>query len=79
MTTTTRRRRLSPLAFITLGCCAAVSTACMGPSEAERLTFQQIAPDHRRYVEADSTLAADAKQRRLDLLQAWGVRVGGAR
>ena len=59
---------------------ALLLTGCvLPPTEADRLTFEAIAPDHARYVLADPALPADAKQRRLDLLEAWRLRVGGAR
>lgn len=47
------------------------------PTQAELLTFQAIAPDHAVYVQQDVNLPPDAKQRRLDLLEAWRIRVGG--
>lgn len=59
---------------------ALLLTGCvLPPSDADRLTFEAVAPDHARYVQADPTMPADAKQRRLDLLEAWRLRVGGAR
>lgn len=77
----TNRPRRSPLLSLLFSACgASLAAACvMPPTQAELLTYQTVAPDHARYVEADPTLAPDQKQRRLDLLEAWRVRVGGAK
>lgn len=46
------------------------------PTQAELLTYQAVAPAHATYVRADPNLDDLAKQRRLDLLEAWRIRVG---
>ncbi len=58
---------------------AVLLPACtLPPTQAEQLTYQAIAPAHAAYVLADPMLDPMAKQRRLDLLEAWRVRVGVA-
>lgn len=53
----------------------ALLTACT-TTPAERATYDAIAPAHAVYVQNDPTLSAEQVQRRLDMLQAWGIRVG---
>lgn len=76
-----KARRPSPqLMFLFLASCLAPCAACVAPTtQAELLTYQAIAPAHAQYVQADPLLAPDQKQRRLDLLEAWRLRVGGAK
>lgn len=61
-----KRTTLAALAFL---------TACT-TTPAERATYDAIAPAHAVYVQNDPTLSAEQVQRRLDMLQAWGIRVG---
>lgn len=42
--------------------------------EADRATYEAIAPDHRMYVTNDPSLSQDQKTRRLDLLNSWDLR-----
>lgn len=53
----------------------ALLTACT-TTPAERATYDAIAPAHAVYVQNDPTLSAEQVQRRLDMLKAWGIRVG---
>lgn len=57
----------------------ATASCVLPPTEAELATYQAVAPDHRAYVEADTKLDVQQKQRRLDLLESWRIRVGGAK
>lgn len=57
----------------------AVPACVLPPTQAEQATYQAIEPAHRAYVEADTTLDAAAKQRRLDLLESWRIRAGVAK
>jgi hypothetical protein len=50
-------------------------TACT-TTPAERATYDAIAPAHAAYVQSDPSLSPEQVQRRLDMLTAWGVRVG---
>jgi hypothetical protein len=50
-------------------------TACT-TTPAERATYDAIAPAHAAYVQNDPSLSPEQVQRRLDMLHAWGVRVG---
>lgn len=45
---------------------------------AEVATYEQVAPMLSAYVAADAALTPIEKQRRLDLLSAWGFRLGKA-
>lgn len=49
---------------------------CVPPSIAEKATYNAIAPAHRAYVEADTSLDVQQKQRRFDLLATWRIAVG---
>lgn len=56
--------------------CALALTGCvLPPTQADLLTYQSVAPAHAAYVIADPALDPMAKQRRLDLLEAWRIRV----
>lgn len=60
-----------------VGLLALLLASCvLPPTQAEQLTYKAIAPDHARYVNADPALDPMAKQRRLDLLETWRIRVG---
>lgn len=48
---------------------------CVGPTDAEKATYDAIAPAHRLYVTNDANLTAMQKQARLDLLESWRIRV----
>lgn len=67
------RHRIASLFLLAVPACA------LPPSQAEQATYQAIAPAHRAYVEADATLDPAAKQRRVDLLEAWRIRAGVAK
>lgn len=61
-------------------CLFLLVTACVGqPDPAEIATYETVAPAHREYVLADPKLDAGARQARLDLLESWRLRVGGAK
>tara|TARA_R110000772_G_C13309802_1_gene439828 strand:+ start:5482 stop:5679 length:198 start_codon:yes stop_codon:yes gene_type:complete len=49
---------------------------CVAPTEAEKMTYNVIAPAHRIYVEIDPTMTAIQKQARYDLLETWRIAVG---
>lgn len=53
----------------------AILSAC-NTTPAERATYDAIAQDHAVYVQNDPKLTAEQVTRRLDLLHAWGIRVG---
>lgn len=58
------------LCLFLLGGCVAPTTS------AEIAAYNVIAPAHRAYVEADPVLTPAEKQRRYDLIDAWGSAVG---
>lgn len=43
--------------------------------EADRKTFDAIAPEYSKYVEADESLDDDAKKLRLANVASWGYRL----
>lgn len=59
-------------ALVALLCLFASCTA----TPAELATYDVIAPEFAAYVQADPKLPAAEVQRRLDLVTAWGLRVG---
>jgi hypothetical protein len=67
--------RRSPLPILLL----ALAGCVLPPTEAEKKTYERIAPAHARYVLADPELQPDEKQRKLDLLESWRIRVGAAK
>lgn len=73
----TKRMRNGALAALLL-----LPACVLPPTQAELDTYNAVAPEYRAYVEADPSLdVADAtgrtaKARRLDLLEAWRIRVG---
>jgi len=67
------RKSLPLFLLLAFGGCA------FQPTQAEKATYEVIAPEHARYVQADTLLAPDQKQRRLDLLEAWRIRVGAGK
>lgn len=45
---------------------------------ADRQTYEAVAPEYRKYVEADAGLDDDAKKLRLATLDSWDYRIGQA-
>lgn len=59
--------------------------SCQTPSKAyvaaDAATYNVLAPAHRAYVSNDESLGDAERQRRLDLLESWRIRIekaGGA-
>ena len=52
-------------------------TSCIGNEyvKADRDTFDALAPAHRAYVESDTKLSEEQKDRRYRLLESWKVRI----
>lgn len=53
-------------------------SGCTAPEtyvQADRATYEQIAPAHRRYIEQDLTLNASQRASRLDTLNSWELRI----
>lgn len=46
--------------------------------EADRATYEAIAPAHTRYVAADASLSPEQRQDRRDLLDTWRKRIEAA-
>jgi len=53
--------------------------SCAGPADAyvaaDLATFEAVAPAHRAYLEADVTLDAEQRARRLAVLDTWWLRL----
>ena len=47
-----------------------------GAHKAERAVYGVVAPEYSAYVGADTTLSRTAREDRLALIQAWGIRLG---
>lgn len=61
--------------------CAAALTSCTPVQayvQADRATYEAIAPPHARYVAADASLSPEQKQDRQDLLDTWRKRIESA-
>ena len=57
-------------------CCLIFLGGCVNPSaQAEKATFEAIAPEYSAYVQADPNLSAEAKSIRLDTVETWRRRV----
>lgn len=69
-----KHRTATVLALAIAG--SVLSGCVLPPTQAELATYNAVAPEHRAYVEADPKLDVTAKARRLDLLEAWRIRVG---
>ena len=65
-------KALAVLAVLLVGSCAGPSDAYVA---ADRATFEAIAPAHRAYLEADATLDAEQRARRLAVLATWELRI----
>lgn len=71
------RRSWLGLSSLTAIICLAACGGGPSPIQtaAERAEVDEIAPAHRTYVEADATLDAKQKKRRLRTLELWELRV----
>ena len=69
-------RRLS---IATVSLCALAVSGCASVSEsyldADRATYRAIAPQYRQYVEQDSSLDTESRQRALNTLDSWELRL----
>jgi len=61
--------------LLTLGLSACASPSHTAYVGADRLTFDAVAPEYLRYVEADSSLDATAKERRQRTVESWRLRI----
>jgi len=64
-----KRNKPITLILLALGSCVAPA------GDGERLTYQAVAPEYIRYVDADPALAQDAKERRRLTVETWRLRV----
>lgn len=73
-------KKAAPLLLV--GSLALLCIGCAGPSslyvQADRATYEAVAPAHAAYVEADPNLSAEQKARRLRTLTSWDDRVKAA-
>lgn len=63
------------LALLVLSGCSGLNDAYL---RADRATFDAVAPEYRSYVERDAQLDANERQRRLDTLTTWELRLQAA-
>lgn len=68
------KKALPVAALLLLSACEGLSVAD-AYVEADRLTYEAIAPSYRAYVEADVSLDEFSKQSRYRLLQTWEQRI----
>jgi hypothetical protein len=57
---------------------AACGTTPAAYIEADRNTFEAIAPEHRKYLEADESLSDTSRALRLAALDSWEMRLKAA-
>ncbi len=68
-------KKLIPLlALATFASCEGISVAD-AYVEADRLTYEAIAPQFRAYVQADEKLDQPSKDSRMRLLDTWKMRI----
>jgi hypothetical protein len=67
-----RSQLLAVVLSVLIPACAALDPAYV---QAERATFDALAPAHRSYVDADLDLSGDEKARRMRLLDSWEARI----
>ncbi|MEO0479589.1 MAG: hypothetical protein AAF196_08925 [Planctomycetota bacterium] len=69
----------SPLVIAAAIAAVVFGTACESPRasyvDADRATFDAIAPNYRIYVQADTSLTASDVQSELDLVRTWEKRI----
>lgn len=68
-------KRLILLAALPLFLCAGCGSIAKQYVEADRKTYDAIAPEYRKYVEADESLDEDSKKLRLANVASWGYRL----
>lgn len=66
--------------FLAIGAALFLSfCACVAPSQidvaADRATYDAIAADYLRYVNADAALSVEDKARRARTIETWGIRL----
>jgi hypothetical protein len=62
-------------ALLSLGSCGALEQQYV---QADRATYNAIAPAYRAYLQADPLLTPDARLMRLDTVESWRVRIESA-
>lgn len=65
--------------YLGLAAALMVLVGCCGPRPSEASTWNMIAPEYVRYVEADPNLTRDQKDDRLLMVETWRVRAGAQR
>lgn len=77
-----RTRNKRHAATILFACACLVPTGCSTVADswlaADRATYDAIAPTHRAYVEADTTLTARERALIMAVLDTWRIRIAAA-
>jgi hypothetical protein len=71
----TMRKTLALLAALAALSCVGCGSIAKDYVAADRQTLEAVAPEYRRYIEADAALDKDAKALRLATLDSWEYRV----
>lgn len=66
--------------WLLMASCGLVGCGTVAPAyvEADRLTYQAIAPEYKHYVEKDANLSEAEKAMRLQTLGTWALRLAAA-
>lgn len=67
-----RKLLLIGVALLTCQGCGTIAKEYVA---ADRAMYEAVAPEHRKYVQADATLSDDDKKLRLATLDAWNYRL----
>lgn len=71
-----KRKWMAACGLIVLGLAlCSCSTPSQAYADADRATYESIAPEYLAYVEADASMDAIAKQRRRDTVSTWDLRL----
>lgn len=62
------------MSALVAGCCAPEA----GFVESQRLTYEAIAPEYRRYVDEDGTLSSGQRKRRYRTIEGWAASIEAA-
>jgi hypothetical protein len=52
-----------------------LDSGCESTSEAEKLTYRAIAPEYSAYVASDTKLDQEQKDRRINTINSWKLRL----
>jgi hypothetical protein len=66
---------LSAILLMSAGCCSTTDLIRQEYTQADRATFDAVAPKYLEYVEGDASLDAEQKARRKQTINTWRLRL----